>query len=227
MAITVISNIVPKNREANISNDAFFYVMDSSNIDFTVDGIQEDNTLIPSSIVNRKYIIKNISSLSIDFGSISGLQNNDIVRYNGSSFELYLDVSNSKTNGGTIVYNKSDTKNYVYNGTDWSLIGTDFTNVYGTENQIVATSNSTGVTLSFSPAIIIQQSVQTPIIIFAGNGITFGSVGNAIQLSGDIHITGKLIVDGEIISKTAFRGYTFDGDFEQITDLEIDTGEYE
>ena len=53
MAITVISNIVPKNREANISNDAFFYVMDSSNIDFTVDGIQEDNTLIPSLISSQ------------------------------------------------------------------------------------------------------------------------------------------------------------------------------
>jgi hypothetical protein len=225
MPVNLISNILPKNREQNVSNDSFFYILDSANIDFKVQGIQENSSFVPVSTLNNKYIIKNASSLNASFGTILGLQNNDIVRYTGSAYELYLDVSNSKTDGGTIVYNGADTKNYVYNGTEWALLGTDFSGITGTQNQIIATTSAVGATLSLSPNVIIVQSLQTPILIFA-NGITFGGVGDAIQLSGNIHITGNLIVDGEIVTKTAVRGYTFDADVEQITDMAVDSGDY-
>lgn len=225
MPVTLISNILQQNRQTNVSNDSFFHLLDTSNINFNVNGIQTDNTLVPVLTLDNKYIIKNASSLNANFGSISGLANNDIVRYNGSAFELYLDVSNTKTNRGTFVFNIADSKNYVYNGTEWAVLGTDFSGITGTANQIIATTSRSGATLSLAPIVIIQQSLQTPIIIFT-NGITFGSVGDAIQLTGNIHITGNLIVDGEIVTKTALRGYTFDGDNEEITDIQVDAGDY-
>lgn len=225
MPVTLISNILQQNRQTNVSNDSFFHLLDTSNINFNVNGIQTDNTLVPGLTLDNKYIIKNASSLHASFETISGLANNDIVRYNGSAFELYLDVSNTKTNRGTFVFNIADSKNYVYNGTEWAVLGTDFSGITGTANQIIVTTSQSGATLSLAPIVIIQQSLQTPIIIFT-NGITFGSVGDAIQLTGNIHITGNLIVDGEIITKTALRGYTFDGDTEQITDIQVDAGDY-
>ena len=225
MPVTLISNILQQNRQSNVSTNAFFHLLDAANINFNVNGIQIDNTLVPVLTLDNKYIIKNASSLNASFGTITGLGNNDIVRYNGSEFELYLDVSNSKTDRGTFVFNISDSKNYVYTGSEWAVLGTDFSGITGTANQIIATTSQSGATLSLAPIVIIQQSLQTPIIIFT-NGITFGSVGDAIQLTGNIHITGNLIVDGEIVTKTALRGYTFDGDNEEITDIQVDAGDY-
>lgn len=225
MPVTLISNILQQNRQTNVSNNSFFHLLDAANINFNVNAIQTDNTLVPVLTLDNKYIIKNASSLNTSFGSISGLQNNDIVRYNGTTFELYLDVSNSKTDRGTFVFNIADSKNYVYTGSQWAVLGTDFSGITGTANQIVATTSQSGATLGLAPIVIIQQSLQTPIIIFA-NGITFGSVGDAIQLTGNIHITGNLIVDGEITTKTAIRGYTFDADVEEITDIQVDSGDY-
>lgn len=225
MPVTLISNILQQNRQSNVSNSSFFHLLDAANINFNVNGIQTDNTLVPVLTLDNKYIIKNASSLHASFGSISGLGNNDIVRYTGTAFELYLDVSNTKTDRGTFVFNIADSKNYVYTGSEWAVLGTDFSGITGTTNQIIATTSQSGATLGLAPIVIIQQSLQTPIIIFA-NGITFGSVGDAIQLSGNIHITGNLIVDGEIVTKTALRGYTFDGDMEEITDIQVDSGDY-
>ena len=160
MPVNLISNILPKNREQNVSNNSFFYILDSANIDFKVQGIQENSSFVPVSTLNNKYIIKNALSLNANFGSISGLEDNDIVRCTGSTYELYLDVSNPKTDGGTIVYNEANSKNYVYNGTEWALLGTDFSGITGTQNQIIATTNAVGATLSLSPNVIIVQSLQ-------------------------------------------------------------------
>jgi hypothetical protein len=43
---------------------------------------------------------------------------------------------------------------------------------------------------------------------------------------GDINITGKLLVDGVIVSKTGFSGFTLDGDVEELTDVSLDGGEF-
>jgi hypothetical protein len=45
-------------------------------------------------------------------------------------------------------------------------------------------------------------------------------------VSGDLNILGKLVVDGIIVTKTGFSGYTLDGDIEPITDVDLDGGEF-
>jgi hypothetical protein len=39
-------------------------------------------------------------------------------------------------------------------------------------------------------------------------------------------VPGNLLVDGEIITKTAFRGFTFNAEAENIPDLAVDAGAY-
>ena len=57
--------------------------------------IQVDNTLDPgaSPTLNDRYIITDAGDINANFGSIAGLEDNDIVRYDGDDFVVSLDVS--------------------------------------------------------------------------------------------------------------------------------------
>lgn len=223
MPINLISDIAQKNRSANVTSSAFFYLIDTSNIDYRIKGIQQDNTLVPDLIPGSKYIIRNPNSLNASFGSIPGVSFNDIVIRDLTSFILYIDVSNSKTNQGGLVYNDSDDKLYYYNGTDWRSLGLG--SLVGTTNQIQITGSTGDVQIGLTPVVIIQNYIQTPIIQFA-NGITMGGVSNSVQLTGSLNITGDLTVNGEVVTKTAFKGYTLDSEIEIVTDVALDAGDY-
>lgn len=223
MPIELISNIAQKNRAANVTSTAFFYLMDTSNIDYRIQGIQENNSLSPDLTPGSKYIIRNASSLHANFGTITGVSNNDIVIRTISEFALYVDVSNTKSNQGGIVYNDADDKLYYYNGTDWKSLGLG--SLVGTDNQISVTGSTGDVKIGLTPIVIVQNYIQTPILMF-GNGVTMGGVGSDVQLTGNLNIKGNLLVDGEIVTKTAFKGYTLDQDTEIVTDVAVDAGEY-
>jgi len=223
MPIELISNIAQKNRAANVTSTAFFYLMDTSNIDYRIKGIQENNSLNPDLTPGSKYIIRNSLSLHANFGTIAGVTNNDIVIRTTSAFALYVDVSNTKSNQGGIVYNDADDKLYYYNGTDWKSLGLG--SLVGTANEISVTGSTGDVKIGLTPIVIIQNYIQTPILMF-GNGITMGGVGTDVQLTGNLNIKGNLLVDGEIITKTAFRGFTFNAEVENITDIALDAGAY-
>jgi len=223
MPIELISNIAQKNRAANVTSTAFFYLMDTSNIDYRIKGIQENNSLNPDLTPGSKYIIRNSLSLHANFGTIAGVTNNDIVIRTTSAFALYVDVSNPKSNQGGIVYNDADDKLYYYNGIDWKSLGLG--SLVGTTNEISVTGSTGDVKIGLTPIVIIQNYIQTPILMF-GNGITMGGVGTDVQLTGNLNIKGNLLVDGEIITKTAFRGFTFNAEVENITDIALDAGAY-
>ena len=140
-----------------------------------------------------------------------------------SEFALYVDVSNTKSNQGGIVYNDADDKLYYYNGTDWKSLGLG--SLVGTDNQISVTGSTGDVKIGLTPIVIVQNYIQTPILMF-GNGVTMGGVGSDVQLTGNLNIKGNLLVDGEIVTKTAFKGYTLDQDTEIVTDVAVDAGEY-
>jgi len=223
MSIDLLSNLSQKNRAANVSSTAFFYLMDTSNIDYRIKGIQEDNTLNPILENGNKYIIRNSSNLNINFGTITGLQNNDIVIYLNGSFILYVDVSNTKTNKGEIVYNDSDNKIYYYNGTRWRSLGLG--SLFGTQNQIAVTGSTGDVFISLTPIVVIENYILTPELRFL-NGISMGGTGDSIQVYGNLNIKGNVLADGEVVTKMAFRGYSPDADIEQITDVALDAGDY-
>lgn len=223
MPIELISNIAQKNRAANVTSTAFFYLMDTSNIDYRIKGIQENNSLSPDLTTGSKYIIRNAASLHANFGTITDVANNDIVIRTTSAFALYVDVSNTKSNQGGIVYNDADDKLYYYNGIDWKSLGLG--SLVGTANEISVTGSTGDVKIGLTPIVIIQNYIQTPILMF-GNGITMGGVGTDVQLTGNLNIKGNLLVDGEIITKTAFRGFTLNAEVENITDIALDAGAY-
>jgi hypothetical protein len=223
MPIELISNIAQKNRAANVSNTAFFYLMDTSNIDYRIAGIQNDSSFTPTLTDNFKYIIRNPNSLNASFGSISGVSFNDIVICQSGLFYVYVDVSNSKTNQGGLVYNDADDKLYYYNGVDWKSLGLG--SLVGTPDQIQITGSTGDVQVGLTPIVIVQNIIQTPILRFA-NGITMGSVGDIIQLTGNLNIKGSLLVDGEVVTKTTFSGYTLDSELETVVSVAVDAGDY-
>lgn len=228
MPIDIISNILQKNRSANVSNSAFFYLLDTANIDYRVKAIQDNSAFDPTPMLeeNAKFIIRNSSSLHPAFGpSIAGLQNNDIVIYKAAVFSLYVDVSNPKTNQGSIVYNDQDDKLYYYNGVGWRSLGIG--SLIGTPNQISVIGSTGDVQVGLTPIVIINNYIQTPMLMFE-NGVTMGGITNTqqIQISGNLNIKGSLLVDGEVITKTAFRGYTSNAGIENVTDVSLDAGDY-
>jgi len=81
MPINLISNIAQKNRAANVSSEAFFYLVDTANIDYRISGIQNNVSFIPDLTPGKKYIIRNPNppNLHPSFGTIDGLGTNDIV----------------------------------------------------------------------------------------------------------------------------------------------------
>ena len=97
--------------------------------------------------------------------------------------------------------------------------------MFGTDNEISVTGSTGDVKIGLTPIVIIQNYIQTPILMF-GNGITMGGVGTDVQLTGNLNIKGNLLVDGEIITKTAFRGFTLNAEAENITDIALDAGAY-
>ena len=82
--------------------------------------IQTDATLDPgaSPATGARYILTASASLHANFGSISGVGDNDIVEYNGSAFEVVWDAS---VNGeGAKCWDEDSNGFYSYNGTAWS-----------------------------------------------------------------------------------------------------------
>jgi hypothetical protein len=224
MPIELLSNIAQKNRAANVSSTAFFYLLDSSNIDYRIKAIQENANLNPlGDPVGSKYIIRNPLALHVNFGTIANVGENDIIIKNQSNYSIYVDVSNSSTNQGGVVYNDSDDKLYYYNGTIWRSLGLG--SLVGTINQISVTGTTGDVKIGLTPIVIIENYIQTPELKFS-NGITMGGVGQDIQITGNLNITGNLLVDGQVVTKTAFRGDASDQEIETITDVELDAGDY-
>jgi hypothetical protein len=76
----------------------------------------------------------------------------------------------------------------------------------------------------------VSNSLTTQYLNLNGNTFAGGAGGvtlsSRMSVIGDINITGTLVVDGPIVSKTGFSGYTLDGDVEAITDVSLDGGEF-
>jgi len=92
-------------------------------LDFQADvlGIQEDASLVPTTSNGDRYIITNATTLNAGFGTITGLQNNDIVAYNGTSFIVVYDVS---TEGeGALVWDRATDTYQKWDGVIWSEFG--------------------------------------------------------------------------------------------------------
>jgi hypothetical protein len=234
MPITLIDIIKQQNRDAT-SGD-FFFMVDSGDVNFKVQGIQVDATLDPGTTTDYKYILTDVGNLNAGFGSISGVGNNDIVRYTGSAYEIFLDASNKQQ--GTIVFNEGDSKFYGFDGSSWQELGsgvagpTGATGATGEKGEtgeaggipadyVESLNGQTGTVVLGSDTELIYNSAGdltgSPSLVYTG--LTFG-------VTGDVKVVGNLIVTGVIITSTGIQGDSTNGQQEPIDGMLMDGGEY-
>lgn len=116
MPLVISSNLTQDSRRERVkSDDDFFHLAHSVDVDFSVDlinnGLADD---IPPQIYGRKTIIKNASNSKI---TIMDLQNNDIVMWDGDEWIIYMRVNNPQSNN-SVVYDKRTQKFYKYSPSD-------------------------------------------------------------------------------------------------------------
>jgi hypothetical protein len=116
MPIQVADRIEQTNRSTRLEDANFYYSVNGSDIDFSVDGILESNVDSYEQATDKKYIIRNSASIPMPTPGIS-VNNNDILAYDGSAWVIHKRVSNAETNFG-IVYDKSTKLVYQYDATN-------------------------------------------------------------------------------------------------------------
>ena len=157
--IRITDVLEQQGREGGITNTGFFSLVHSGNIDFRVKGIVGTDTSRWNSAAGsvtwaalnygHKYIVAQKTTWDANHAGGTDtygawLADGDIVQNGNTGWDIYLDASNSKTNG-TIVFNEYDKKVYYYDGTDWTVVGSGSSSGFlGSDNPLV-----TGYPLTF------------------------------------------------------------------------------
>lgn len=102
--------------------------------------------------------------------------------------------------------------------------------VKGTPKEVDVSLNGITYVLGLPNDVEVSNSLTTQYLNLNGNTFAGGAGGvtlsSKMSVYGDINITGRLVVDGPIISKTGFSGYTLDNDVESVSDVSLDGGEF-
>lgn len=78
-----------------------------------VQGVQEDATLDPGvAVLGDRYIIVDAAALHANFGTISGLENSDIVEFDGTDFQVVFDHNVVADADGAMVWDQASQENY-------------------------------------------------------------------------------------------------------------------
>lgn len=127
-------------------------------------------------------------------------------------------------------------KTWRYNGEAWesySAFGAGASgglSVKGTNREVEVSASGATYIIGLPNDVEVSNSLTVPFLNISGNtfsgwvgGVTLGS---SLNVLGDINISGKLLVDGLVVSKTGFSGFTLDGDVEPVSDVSLDGGEF-
>lgn len=106
-----------------------------------VNNIQTDNTLDPGATptTGDRYILTDTANLHANFGTITGVGDNDIVQYNGSAFVIATNISD--VGEGVFAWNAANNNVYQFNGTAWVNRDTLFT--YAGDGSTISISSNT------------------------------------------------------------------------------------
>jgi hypothetical protein len=89
---------------------------------YVADGaVQFPGTGLPAASTGQRYIIADVSALDVAWGTITGVGNNDIVQYNGTSWFVAYDVS--VQGEGALVWNKATNYYMRWDGSSWDEFG--------------------------------------------------------------------------------------------------------
>jgi hypothetical protein len=124
-------------------------------------------------------------------------------------------------------------KSWKWNGEAWEsyTFSTSAGTIAGTPNEVSVSESGGNYTIGLPSDVVVSNSIRAEYFnVNSGGTFSGGPTGitlsNTLGVSGDINILGKLVVDGIIVTKTGFSGYTLDGDIEPITDVDLDGGEF-
>lgn len=157
--------------------------------------IQVDNTLVPSLVEGARYIITNAASLNAGFGVIAGVQDNDIVEYDGAEFVVAYDVSSQGE--GALVWDQASDTFQRYNGVDWS----EFGGLAGITAGIGLTKSGNTLSVNLGAGIAQLPTDEVGVDLYSSSALmltvdgTTDSTATAAQLS--------LRLDGPTLSKSA------------------------
>jgi hypothetical protein len=158
-----------------------------SGMDFQPDvlDIQTDATLDPgaSPAAGARYIITVASTLHANFGTITGLGNNDIVEYNGTAFVVSYDVS--VAGEGALTWDRASNTYQRFDGSSWAefgglsgvTAGDGLTKLLNTLN--VGAGDGIDVAAD-SISVDVTDIIGTGLSEDASNNIRIGSQGNGL-----------------------------------------------
>ena len=187
-----------------------------SGLDFQADILDIQTNDIwewPAAVTGDRYIITNASSLHANFGVITGLENNDIVEYNGSAFIVAYDVS---THGpGALTWNRNLGIWDQWNGTSWSAFG-GLSGVTAGDG-IDKTGNTLNVVVAdFAGTGLEDDAANNLRLTTQGNGIA-GGAGTALSVKPDITTGGDTFPVSVGANGVGVDITTLDGDHLDIT----------
>ncbi|QYW03063.1 hypothetical protein pEaSNUABM13_00104 [Erwinia phage pEa_SNUABM_13] len=194
------------------------------------DDIQTDGTLDPVLENGKQYIILDADTVNPNFGTISGLVDNAIVRYNGTAFVVVFNPADSEA-GGAVTWVKSIKEYRRFDATQWTTFGgaSDFNPGNGLEkvsnvvnvvtgagieitgNAVTAKLDAAGGLEDNAGATRVKLDGATLSRTADGLAITDGGVGYA-QIAGAALGTGlkqdttnsKIIVDQDALKSAGF-----------------------
>lgn len=162
--------------------------------------VQLDNTLDPgaSPTTGDRYVLTDTADLNVNFGTITGVEDGDIVEYDGTDFVVAFDVSDAGLSpAGTMAYDIAGSTYVRYNGTAWA----NFSGLDGLTagNGLVKVGNVIDVNMGAGVASLPTDEVGIDLYTTSGMILTVDgttpSTDTAAQLS--------LLLDGTTLSKSA------------------------
>jgi hypothetical protein len=168
-------------------------------LDFQPDilNVQVDNTLDPGATpaTGARFVVTDSANLHANFGTITGVGDNDIVEYNGTAWVITYDVS--VKGEGAICWNRNLTTWEFYNGTVWAEFGglAGVTAGVGLSKSGNTIEVNLGAGISQLPSDEIGVDILTAGALFLTVDGSAASTDTAAQLS--------ILIDGTTLSRSA------------------------
>lgn len=138
-------------------------------LDFQADVLdrQTDDTLDPGlePVVEARYIVGNALALHPNFGTIAGVENGDIVQYDGTEFVISYDAS--EKGEGALVWNRGRSSFQFFNGAMWA----DFGGLSGVTAGTGLTKDGNNIQIDMGPGVTSILDDKLGIDILANGGL--------------------------------------------------------
>ena len=203
----------------NIDSNLWVYVAYGNGkfVAVSYDGTDRITTIEtpPIAVTNRSYALTNTANIDSFWGTITGLEENDVVTYDGTNWNISLDVSTQVETGSYQIFNKADDLIYFYNGSKWSLfedykidarpngILKDSNGNAGTSTQVLS-STGAGTEWVDAASGLVDSGWQTPTLLNGwsdfGDGwqeARYRKIGNRVTIEG-------LVKDGALPNSDIF-----------------------